>query len=86
MKQSKVTLPVIDENTTPEDKKAAKVFLKDKREYLQAQFKSTNNKLETNLKLPHWERREFDIVSILLFGLSEHYQELAAIQEQSGNS
>ena len=71
MKQSKVTLPVIDENTTPEDKKASKTFLKDKRKYLKVQFTRTYKKLETNLRVQHWDKREFDEASTLLVVLSE---------------
>ena len=81
-KLSKVTIPVINENTTTEDKKAAKGFLKDKRKYARAQFTRTYNRLETNLKTQNWGKIEFDEASILLATLSERYQELEAIQEQ----
>jgi hypothetical protein len=81
-KSSKMTIPVIDENSTKEEKATAKVFLKDKRKYARAQFTRSHNKLTTNLKKKEWGKTDVNEASLLLVTLSERYDELQVLQEQ----
>ncbi len=81
-KMSKMTIPVIDENSTADEKAAAKVFLKDKRKYVKAQFTRSFNKITANLKRTDWGKNDVDEASFLLVNLAERFDELQAIQEQ----
>ena len=77
-----MTIPVIDENSTADEKAAAKVFLKDKRKYVKAQFTRSFNKIAANLKRTDWGKNDVDEASFLLVNLAERFDELQAIQEQ----